>query len=230
MVNGICGSIMPLKIIFNGPPGSGKDEACLFLESNHGFKHISFKKQLIDDAVEHFGVSAKWFMNGYDIREIKEKKETSLGNRSRREALIHVSEDIVKPKYGDDYYGKCVAHRLNSVADYCFSDGGFLSEVKALINSFGPDEICVVQLCRSGCTFEADSRYYITGLLQDEIILGTKTDIDQEPKSDEILPIRMYRIHNNATHGDFHQSIRTVLRKEANVKKEIAVLRKSIRH
>ncbi len=202
-----------MHVIFNGPPGSGKDEACAFLKSNYGYKHLQMKDQLFVDTAEYYGVSLEWFMNGYDDRTLKEYPRDELGGVSKRQALIHVSENIMKPKYGKDYYGRKAAEKMDSVSSYCFSDGGFIEEILPVINTIGQENICIVQLYRSGCSFSSDSRNYIEGILQDD--LGTQEG--QIPKSKQpTLLIRMYRLHNNTSVSDFHQNIRKILRKEAN--------------
>lgn len=82
----------------------------------------------------------------------------SLGYYSSREALIHVSEDIMKPKYGQDYYGLKVLDKVsNSSERYSFaSDGGFAFEILPLLDT--GYQVVVAQLERSGVTFEGDSR------------------------------------------------------------------------
>jgi hypothetical protein len=210
-----------MHIIFNGPPGSGKDEACLFLETNYGYKHLRMKDQLFIDTARHFGVSLDWFMSDYNNRATKELPRAELLGLSKREAMIHVSESIMKPKYGQDYYGKVTASKLDQVSSYCFSDGGFVEEILPVINTVGQDNICIVQLFRTGCSFSSDSRSYINGICQEDF--GIITDSYIEPQ----LPIRMYRILNDSSVSDFHQIIRTILGKEANVKKEYLFPRKS---
>jgi hypothetical protein len=213
-------------IIFNGPPGSGKDEACAFISSNYGFKSASFKEQLFIETAKYFGVSIDWFMSDYDNRTIKETKVPELGNLSRREALIHVSEVVIKPKYGNAYFGTVAAEQINSVSDYCFSDGGFVDEIYPLINTIGVDNICIVQLYRDGCSYSNDSRSYVDGIFQEDFVLGSKTKIDNQKLDD--LPIRMYQIHNNGTISDFHRTLRILLRKEVNGTKDNAFSRKSV--
>lgn len=204
-----------MHVIFNGPPGSGKDEACAFLKSNYGYKHLQMKDELFVDTAEYYGVSLEWFMNGYDDRTLKEYPRDELGGVSKRQALIHVSENIMKPKYGKDYYGRKTAEKMDSVSSYCFSDGGFIEEILPVINTIGQDNICIVQLYRTGCSFSSDSRNYIEGILQDD--LGTQEGQIQKSKQPTLL-IRMYRLHNNTSVSDFHQNIIKILRKEANVK------------
>lgn len=214
-----------MHIIFNGPPGSGKDEACHFLTKYYNYKHMEFKKILFDETILYFGVSRSWFMEGYLDRNKKEFPENLLGGRSRRESMIYVSEELIKPKYGSDYFGRKTAEQLTQNMNYCFSDGGFVDEVLPVINKLGTDNICIVQLFREGCTFSSDSRNYLNGIYQTEFVLGHKTNHGFVQNH---LPIRMYQVHNNATVSDFHQIIKTILRKEADVSKEICIHRESI--
>lgn len=54
----------------------------------------------------------------------------SLGYYSSREALIHVSEDVIKPIKGKDYYGLKLVEEIENSSErfYFVSDGGFFSE------------------------------------------------------------------------------------------------------
>lgn len=204
-----------MYVIFNGPPGSGKDEACHFLKANYGFKHLQLKYQLFIDTAQYYGVSIEWFMNDYNDRTLKELPRDELNGLSKRQALIHVSENVMKPKFGKDYYGQVTAEKVDRVSSYCFSDGGFIEEIIPIINTVGQEKICIVQLYRVGCSFSSDSRNYINGILQDD--LGTNQESQIQNLEPPTLPIRMYRLHNNTSVSDFHQNIRKILRKEANV-------------
>ena len=82
-----------------------------------------------------------------------------------RQALIHVSENVCKPKYGRDYFGKLAANRIragreiDSLAckNIVFSDGGFVEEVLSLVDI---DDVVVVRLKGRG-SFLGDSRSYL---------------------------------------------------------------------
>jgi hypothetical protein len=217
-----------MHIIFNGPPGSGKDEACSFLKTNYGFKHLQFKDQLFLETASHFNVSLDWFMSSYNDRKIKEKPEAELNGLSRRQALIHVSEDIIKPKFGKDYFGVKTSEKIDLVSSYCFSDGGFVEEVLPVINTVGHENICIVQLIRNGSSFSFDSRNYIHGHLQDvfglPLFVNQNTLVELEPE----IPIRMYVIYNNTSVSDFHQAIIKILGREVNAKKSKFLFRKSL--
>ena len=204
-----------MHVIFNGPPGSGKDEACHFLKTNYGFKHLQMKDKLFIDTADYYGVSLEWFMNGYDDRTLKEFPRDELGGVSKRQALIHVSESVMKPKHGKDYYGRKTAEKMDQVSSYCFSDGGFVDEILPVINTIGQENVCIVQLYRTGCSFSSDSRNYINGILQDD--LGTNQEASIQNSEKPQLPIRMYRLYNNTSVSVFHQNIRKILRREANV-------------
>ncbi len=204
--------------IVNGPPGSGKDEACIYFASL-GYIHSSFKRKLIEETVEYFDVTTDWFLTGYDIRLIKERPEEKLSGLSRRQALIHVSEDLIKPRYGNDYFGKMAAADLVLEKNYCFSDGGFVEELVPIINKLGAENIILIQLTREGCDFTSDSRRYINGNLIKEYILGAETPIKEQYILEQIFPIRTYRVHNNSTVSDFHTVLKQIHEKEANGRK-----------
>lgn len=208
-------------IIFNGPPGAGKDEACLYLKKL-GYKHLSFKDELFKETFKFFGVSKGWFMKGYENRSIKEKPVPQLkvsGNMlSRRDAMIYVSEKYIKPKYGNDYFGKQLAKHINKEGNFSVSDGGFAEELVPIINKVGTDNIVLVQLTRDGCDFSSDSRRYFNGDLIQEFILGGETSIAEEHILSKKFPIRTYRVHNNGTVNEFHMALNSIHEKENNVK------------
>jgi hypothetical protein len=201
-----------MHLIFNGPPGSGKDEACHFLQSMYGYKHLRMKDQLFIDTAYYFGVDLDWFMSDYSDRSSKEMPRNELSGRSKREALIYVSEQVMKSRYGKDYYGRKTSEKIDMVSSYCFSDGGFVEEVLPVINTVGRQNICIAQIYRTGCSFSSDSRNYIHGILQED--LGKQEGVLQEVNPQ--IPVRMYRIHNNTSISDFHSIIRKIIRKEAN--------------
>lgn len=210
---------MAAVFIFNGAPGTGKDEAAHFLVNLHGLTELSFKQQLFTETFKHFDVSEEWFMNGYSDREVKEKKkEVALGNRTRREALIHVSEDILKPLHGKQVFGDCVAEKIVDSKEYALSDCGFSEEVVPIINTVGTENVCLIRLLRDGCDFSNDSRRYVNADTFDEIVLGHKTPIIEE----HILPgkfdVRMYTIHNNGTLSEFFQAVKKIYLRETNVR------------
>lgn len=193
-------------IILNGPPGSGKDEAAMFLQCL-GFTHMSFKHQLFKETIRHFCVDENWFMIGYENREVKERPEPLLEGMSRREAMIFVSEGIIKPMYGESYFGDQVASKIKYSKDYVISDGGFMDELMPLINKVGCENITLIQLVRDGCTFSSDSRRYFNGKLLDEFVINFKSEFETGFLLKTKLPIKTYRIHNNGTLEEFYDTL-----------------------
>lgn len=82
----------------------------------------------------------------------------SLGYYSSRGALIHVSEDVVKPNKGKDHYGKKLVEKIEDSSErfYFVPDSGFLSEATMVVDK--GYNVYIVHLERSGATFEGDSR------------------------------------------------------------------------
>jgi len=204
-----------LIVIFNGPPGSGKDEAASYYKKL-GYKHLSFKYVLFKETISFFGVDEEWFMNGYNDRSIKERPEDLLEGMSRREAMIYVSEEITKPALGQDIFGISVANEIKDGVDYVISDGGFVEELVPLINRVGTENILLVQLTREGCDYSSDSRRYFNGNLVNQYIISQETKIIKEHILPEEFPIRTYRVHNNGTIEDFHRVIHDIYEKEFN--------------
>lgn len=200
-------------IICNGPPGSGKDEAASYFKK-HGFKHISFKHVLFKETIEYFGVPHDWFMRDYNDRKIKERPEKALGGLSRREALIHVSEEVIKPVEGLDFFGRCVANEIEDGKDYAISDGGFIEELTPIINKIGTGNIVLVQLTRDGCDYSTDSRRYFDGNLIKEYVLNHQTPIKKQHVLPHKFAINTYRIHNNGAIEDFHGVLQEIYQSE----------------
>lgn len=209
-------------LIFNGPPSSGKDEACLYYKSI-GYIHLSFKDELFKETIKYFGVSQDWFMSGYNDRSTKEAPvaELKVDGRmlSRRDAMIYVSEKFIKPKYGKDYFGQKLSESIEEERNYCVSDGGFIEELIPIINNIGAENMAVVQLTRNGCDFSSDSRRYFDGNLVEEFVLKSKTPIMKNHVLPKQFPIRTYRVHNNGSIADFIGALEKIHEKESNVRK-----------
>lgn len=202
-------------IIFNGPPGSGKDEAASYFK-RRGFKHLSFKYVLFKETVSFFGVDEEWFMNGYNDRSIKERPEDLLDGMSRREAMIYVSEEVTKPAFGQDIFGVHVASEVEDGVNYAISDGGFVEELVPLINRVGAENMLLVQLTREGCDYSSDSRRYFNGKLFNQYVIRHETLINKEHVLPKEFPIRTYRVHNNGTLDEFHNVLHDIYEKECN--------------
>lgn len=93
-------------------------------------------------------------------------------NLSIREAMIYVSEVVIKPRWGQDWFGKERVRKITSwkgiddqwlPSDIVFVDDStaFVDELVPLIDHIGQENILLLRIHRQGFTFEGDSRNYI---------------------------------------------------------------------
>ena len=148
---------MAKVIILNGPPGSGKDVIAEQLVRT-GCQQRSFKTALYPAVASVFGLTVDAVIKACADRSGKDSPSSLFKGLSPRQALIHVSEDRVKPVLGDSYFGHCLAATIHT-GMYIVSDGGFASEIKPILQA--GHKVCIVHLYREGCTFQNDSRRYI---------------------------------------------------------------------
>lgn len=156
---------MAKVIILNGPAGCGKDTLAMALvEMGFAKGTASFKNPMFNIALAALGPDAyREFLDGYDDRARKEKPEGFLNGLSRRQFMIAISEQFIKPVLGDDYFGRYLAENLPDGDEvFVVSDGGFASEVAPIVAA-GHD-VRIVRLHRDGYTFEGDSRGYLYGV------------------------------------------------------------------
>ena len=114
----------------------------------------------------------------------------SLGYYSSREALIFVSEAVVKPVKSKDYYGKKLVEKIEDSSErfYFVSDSGYFEEASSVADK--GYRVIIAQLIRSGATFEGDSRSLLN-----------KDDFK------EYSNIKFCQIDNNGSLDDLYNSI-----------------------
>lgn len=157
-------------IIFNGPPSSGKDEACKYITENanavSSIVHITFKQKLTHLTQVIFGVTPEWWEPLY-TESGKNIPRDELDGKSQRDALIFVSETIIKPTMGKEYFGKAtikdIVKALDNGHSAVISDGGFIEEMIAIDNEprINKDDVLVVRCHREGYDFSGDSRSFV---------------------------------------------------------------------
>lgn len=161
-----------LVTILNGPPSSGKDTlADMLVEAAKAggvtnTHHLRFKDVLYQETAEHFDVPVGYLIEVASDTIQKEKPLSALQGKTPREALIHVSENIIKPLHGDDYFGKKTKEKMlslvhdNELNYFVISDSGFYEELAALCGSH-IDDLLFLKIEREGCSFKGDSRKYL---------------------------------------------------------------------
>lgn len=161
-------------VFMNAPKGSGKDEAAdAIMESDRFFWcfsriHLRFKDPLYKITAAIYGVSIEEMIADATDRATKEVVMDKYAGLSPRQALIEVSEDVIKPYYGKDFFGQYALDQIKKFEEVSghdnrivvFSDSGFVEEAKPIVDHFGEDCIAF-RIGREGCTFEGDSRNWL---------------------------------------------------------------------
>lgn len=148
-------------ILFNGPPGSGKDTAALHVWSKrHNIVHLKFSGTMKSALPMLLGLSKA------EVQELEERKNDGhelLGGMSWRQLQIDLSEKFVKPRLGVAEFGRIAVRQIkNSMSNLIlFSDSGFAPEAWPVIQYVGAENVLLVHIHRPGHTFEGDSRSYI---------------------------------------------------------------------
>ena len=156
-----------IVVILNGPPRSGKD----VIAKEHMFEKRSVKRQLINLVFSMFNINRKAWDARYTTQkdgvwlkevpwEVLPKNPVTNYHFSQRELLIYVSEEVMKPHFGKNYFGKFAAEQVvMSGMHSIFADGGFYEEVDEI--SKVADQVLLVHLSREGCDWGKDSRNYV---------------------------------------------------------------------
>lgn len=188
-------------INLNGPAGCGKDALCdlLVQQASPGYRivHMEFKELLFDVAIRAAGVSRKLWFSLYE-REYKERPTPYLQvngvSVSPRDWMIHCSENVMKPTFGNDVFGKAFAKKLTELADstpvsekliVVVSDGGFIEESIPVVETVGPDNYFLIRIHRlhkdgREYDFGGDSRRYIFNHEFPDHLRMEETDIMNE--------------------------------------------------
>ena len=149
--------------ILNGPPAIGKDTLAANIGRVFNFPVAMFKTALYEATAKHFHVSLDYMTNVATAREFKERPNKYLGDASPRQALIHVSENVIKPMFGKKFFGLKAVDFLHKQVilsnNVVFSDGGFPEECECLVeHGF---EVHIIQLHHPDVDFSKDSRNYV---------------------------------------------------------------------
>lgn len=170
-------------VLLNGPPGSGKDTVAQHLIPYLPFVHLKFAAPIKRMVAALLQCDQRTLEQEKDVPNRMLRYENSLTVRddTPRKLLIALSEQLLKPRYGNSYFGNAIwTEACNSSGKlFVVSDSGFREEAERLVSSAGPTNCLLIRLHREGHTFEGDSRSYI--------------DIDKVATKD---------IHNNLTPHD----------------------------
>lgn len=166
-------------VIFNAPIKSGKDEVVDWLITQlPNARKMEFKTELIRWTCTIYGVTSEWWESNY-TRDGKDLPRVELNGLSMRQALIHVSETVIKPNLGRDFFG--LASNDDIAEDdeseyFLYSDGGFIEELSAIMCH----RPLLIRIHRKGCEYDenVDSRGYVTDDILDAYFMDEWTALD----------------------------------------------------
>lgn len=158
-------------VVLNAPPSSGKDQIAEYLAEEYGAVHVEVKELLFQVAVRAAGVTRPLWDALY-TREYKEIPTPYLMingvSVSPRQWMIHCSENVIKPTFGKDAFGRAavqdlINRRLRPGSVVVFSDGGFKEEIANLSDfaNEGGGEFFLARITRKGYGWGNDSRSYL---------------------------------------------------------------------
>lgn len=211
-------------VIFNSPPRLGKGVAAKDMIEQTNTEdtlftahHREFKDSLFELTAAMYGISVEDFLKDYDapcegsptgwVKDLNTASINFVGSvpdddnkisLSQRSSLIHMSENIIKPVFGKDAFGKALVESLPESGIVFISDGGFKEEVQPVIDYVGEENLLIVRINREGVGFEGDSRRYLT-------------EDDFPNNSVNIIDIR-----NDDTLESFLQNVRTTIKEWLN--------------
>jgi len=152
-------------ILFNGPPGSGKDYAGkVMLSLCAEAQTAKFARILKERTHGLYGLYASGRPLPYNwFEDRKDEPAAEFLGLTPRQAYIAVSEDYLKPKHGKAVLGDLLLQELRNmdVPFVAVTDSGFVEEAEKVVDHFGAAHCRLVRLHRDGCSFHNDSRGYI---------------------------------------------------------------------
>lgn len=168
----------PTIMVLNGPIGSGKDAIGAEVKNLVGAYDCllaSFKEELYKYTRDAFGVTLEQIYEWQADRVFKELPRPELGGKSIRQALIHTSETLVKPVYGNQIFGTQlgvnIMHEWPRPKLWVITDSGFNAELIGLCTRVQPTyNVGVVKLYRKGCEYGPnDSRNYLSTITTESL-------------------------------------------------------------
>ena len=154
-------------VCFNGPPRSGKDTLANLLaeviESESASPPPIFPVSL-STPLRHIAYSMVGRRYDDSTYEAFKNEYFERLDRTGRQLMIDASESFLKPTYGQAVMADLLIQQLRafpSNALVLVRDSGFQVEVDPLIAEVGVSNLMVVQVHRTGCNFDNDSREFV---------------------------------------------------------------------
>lgn len=155
-----------MKIVFlNGPPGCGKDTAVSHLVQYINFQHLKFAAPIKRAVCGLLNEDTRWLEENKDLkhRALRVLDGAALVNTDTpRQLLISLSEDLLKKRYGNDFFGYVMVNEIRKSAQrlIIISDSGFAEEASPVLRQFGNPNALQIWITRPTKNFDNDSRSY----------------------------------------------------------------------
>ena len=150
---------------FNGPPRAGKDTMVQMFLEHMDSQGCTIPVIETTPTVQLFQIACAMTGWEYNLATYEEFKAThfDLFGKDGRQLMIDVSEEFLKPTYGESVKAKMT---LASLGDFhglvVFSSLGFQMEADVFIDAVGAENLYVVRVERPGYDFTNDSREWVT--------------------------------------------------------------------
>lgn len=188
-------------IFINAEPHSGKDTVARMIHKNTPLLPVMEKaaKPLYEAIGALFSLTPSEWASIYE--NAKEEPCEAIWEMTPREAMIWLSEEVSKPLFGDEFFGRLLGKRIIRQTEerdtvFVVSDAGFVDEVKACIDMLDETyRIDLIRVIRKGTSFHGDSR-----------MLVDKDDIG--------IPSECFHvIENNGTLVELEENVRSVMKR-----------------
>lgn len=154
-------------LLLNGPPRAGKDTAADLI-TKRWTAQMPCNRPMTMKMAEPLRRAVCGLLSIPDADIEKLKDGNWLGaDRGVRRLMIGISEDVMKPLFGQRVFGQLLAERIAYFNElehsdrFIISDSGFLIEAEPLVDAFGPENVSVVQIHRPEHSFDGDSREWV---------------------------------------------------------------------
>ena len=174
-------------VLLNGPPGCGKDTVAQHLVQYLQFSSMKFAAPIKRMAAALLDMDVSSIERHKDAefnilcKEIEtilpsvigyeDAKQYEYGPKDTlRRLLIRISEEYLKPTYGNTFFGRIAVRELKRSAYplIIFTDSGFVEEAHTVVRNIGKGNTILIRLHREGCDFKSDSRSYLSNVAGEE--------------------------------------------------------------
>lgn len=160
-------------LLLNGPPGSGKDTVASAIKNYGQMKGLDVRNVVVKKLaapIKSAYPALLGLTNSAELDQLKDEEYLGVP-RGIRKLQIALSEDVMKPLFGQDIFAKILTRSVRCLRKevLCIiSDTGFTNEFKYLFYRTPRINFLTLRLSRGNTSFDGDSREYITPTTDDE--------------------------------------------------------------